>query len=482
MSKFEPVRPKPLERRAGIKGMATQLLSNALSLFIAGSYDFKGVSQHPVPRLPGQRPRVFFGARSPDHVREVLVDRALAFPKARMMEAMLSEVTGYSIFVSNGPAWERHRRLMEPAFQQARIQDVFQLMQDATAAVIERLDAATGGGGARKGAEGVELAIDAEMTHYAGDIIFRTIFSEPMTAADAHRIFSAFETFQRIAYAHGMVANLGVPMSILPGRRKARACAREIRAVLKAKLDRRLENIGRGEPVPSNDILASLLTTIDPLTGTRFDEGELLDQIAMLFLAGHETSAAALGWTLYLVANDAEVQSRLQAEIDAVAPDRPLGFSDLRALSLTRNTFREAMRLYPPVAFLTRDVDQADSLGTQNVPAGSSVFVSLWLLQRHTAIWPDPHVFDPDRFDRREEREAIRSAYLPFSAGPRVCVGAAFALQEATIVLAELFRRYTFTPVAGHTPEPVSRLTLRSENGIHLCVRPRRQARAHSEP
>ncbi len=467
MSKFEPVRPKPLERRAGIKGMATQLLSNALSLFIAGSYDFKGVSQHPVPRFPGQRQRIFFGARSPEHVREVLVDRAHAFPKARMMEAMLSEVTGYSIFVSNGAAWERHRRLMEPAFQQARIQDVFQLMQDAAVAVIERLDAATAGAG---GADGVEITIDAEMTHYAGDIIFRTIFSEPMTAADAQRIFTAFETFQRIAYAHGMVANLGIPMSILPGRRKARACAREIRAVLKSGLDRRLEKIRRGEEVPDNDILASLLTTSDPLTGTRFDDGELLDQIAMLFLAGHETSAAALGWTLYLVANDAQVQSRLQAEIDAVAQNRPLGFSDLRALSITRNTFREAMRLYPPVAFLTRDVDQAESVGTQPVPAGSSVFVSLWLLQRHTAIWSDPHVFDPDRFDRRDEREAIRSAYLPFSAGPRVCVGAAFALQEATIVLAELFRRYTFTPVVGHTPEPVSRLTLRSENGIRLLV------------
>lgn len=471
MSKFEPVRPKPLERKAGLKGMATQFLSNSLSLFISGSYDFKGISTHPVPRLPGQRRRWFFGARSPERIREVLVERASAFPKSRLMEAMLRDVTGYSIFVSNGTAWERHRRLMEPAFQQARIKDVFQLMRDAAAAVIERLDRLTA---ATDAGAPANVAIDAEMTHYAGDIIFRTIFSEPLTADDAQRIFTAFEAFQALAYAHGMIGSLGVPMSLMPGRRRARRCAQEIRSVLKGALDRRLDKVRHGEPVPGNDILASLLTTTDPVTGTSFNDNELLDQIAMLFLAGHETSAAALGWALYLVANDPELQTRLQAEIDGVCEQRPLEFADLRDLTTTRNTFREAMRLYPPVAFLARDVERDDKLDETAIPAGSSVLVSLWLMHRHTGIWSRPHEFDPDRFSSGDDREAIRCAYLPFSTGPRVCVGAAFALQEATLVLAELFRRFRFNPVPDHVPQPVARLTLRSDNGIRLLVERRR--------
>ncbi|MBX9924937.1 MAG: cytochrome P450, partial [Hyphomicrobiaceae bacterium] len=378
-----------------------------------------------------------------------------------------------SIFVSNGAAWERHRRLMEPAFQQARIQDVFALMQDAAQALIARIDArmATVAPG-----QAAEIAIDDEMTQYAGDIIFRTIYSEPLNEADAIRIFSAFETFQRLAYAHGMVGLLGLPLAILPGRRRARDCAREIRSVLKSALDRRLDKLRRGDPVPNNDILASLLTTTDPVTGTRFDDGELLDQIAMLFLAGHETSAAALGWTLYLVANDPDIQTRIQAEVDSLDGADPLQFADLRELNTTRNTFREAMRLYPPVAFLTRDVERDDKVDETTMPAGSSVFISLWLLHRHTAIWTKPHCFDPDRFATVDEREAIRCAYLPFSAGPRVCVGAAFAMQEATLVLAELFRRYSFSPAPGHTPVPIARLTLRSDNGIKLQVQRRRNA------
>ncbi len=145
----------------------------------------------------------------------------------------------------------------------------------------------------------------------------------------------------------------------------------------------------------------------------------------------------------------------------------------MKRLVLTRDVFREALRLYPPVAFLARDTSRPEKLLTKELDPGSVIFISPWLMQRHEKYWERPDAFDPDRFETENGREGLKCAYLPFSMGPRVCAGAAFALQEATLLIAELVRRYRFRPVDGHTPEPVARLTLRSANGVPLIVEAR---------
>jgi cytochrome P450 len=149
---------------------------------------------------------------------------------------------------------------------------------------------------------------------------------------------------------------------------------------------------------------------------------------------------------------------------------RPAQFKHLK---LTRDVFRETLRLYPPVSFVPRDITVPETMRGKNLKKGSAIFISLWLMQRHREIWKNPDMFDPDRFSREDEKEAIRSAYMPFSQGPRVCLGASFALQEAAIILSMIAHHYEITPVEGHVPKPVARLTLRSENGIRLRLRKR---------
>ena len=465
---FVPPKPRPLPKKANLWQRLRHGLRSGLSLFLGGSYTDLGVGRHRVPTLPWFRKRELFTVRDPELIREVLVRRSEEFPKSGLMDDMLHALTGYSIFVSNGEVWRRQRRIIDPALEQARVKDVFERMREAVDACIARFEAHA----ARPDADRAPIDVDVEMTHFTADVIFRTIYSEPMTAETARRIFAAFEIFQDVAYAHGMLGLTKFPVNLLPGTGRAKRAAEEIRAILKAPIDRRVALIARGE-TPPQDILQTLMTTPDPANGTCFDEAELLDQVSMLFLAGHETSATGLGWTLYLLANCPHIQERVRAEADQVLGDREPTFADIKRLELTRDAFREGLRLYPPVAFVARDATRDERMKTRQVTAGSVIFVAPWLMHRHQHLWRDPDRFDPDRFQTEEGREAVRCAYFPFSMGPRVCPGAAFALQEATLFLAEFARRFTIAPMPGHAPDPIARLTLRSANGVPLIVRRR---------
>jgi cytochrome P450 len=334
------------------------------------------------------------------------------------------------------------------------------MMLDAVEACAARLDAVL---------PGQPIEIDVELTHFAADVIFRTIFSEPMDAEGARRFFEAFEVFQQIAYAHGLLKLGKFPTRLLPSYWRAKHSAKVIRLILAAPIARRMQAIREGRPVPSNDILASLIAARDP-DGTGFSEAELLDQVSMLFLAGHETSAAGLAWALYLLANCPHMQERLHAEASAVYGDRSPQFGDMKKLAFARDVFREALRLYPPVATVVRDSTRPEKMGTREIAPGEVLFVPIWLLHRNTTVWERPDAFDPDRFETESGREGLRCAYLPFSMGPRVCAGASFALQEASLLLSVLAQRFRFKPTPGHTPDPVSRLTLRSANGVRLIV------------
>jgi cytochrome P450 len=438
-------------------------LRSTLSMFREGSYETLAVGRVRIPTLPLLRKRSLYIVRGFELVREVLVKRAEAFPKSALMDDMLRMLTGYSIFISNGEVWRRQRRLMEPAFEQARIRDVFPMMLEAVEACSARLAAVP---------PDQPIEIDVELTHFAADVIFRTIFSEPMEAEGARRFFEAFEVFQQIAYAHGMLKLGKFPTRMLPSYWRAKHSAKVIRQILEAPIARRMRAIREGRPVPTNDILASLIGAKDP-DGTGFSEAELLDQVSMLFLAGHETSAAGLAWALYLLANCPHLQDRLHAEAAAVYGERAPLFGDMKRLAFARDVFREALRLYPPVATVVRDATCPEKMGTREIAPGEVLFVPIWLLHRHATVWERPDAFDPDRFETDNGREGLRCAYLPFSMGPRVCAGASFALQESALLLSVLALRFRFQPVPGHVPEPVSRLTLRSANGVRLTVEKR---------
>jgi len=208
----------------------------------------------------------------------------------------------------------------------------------------------------------------------------------------------------------------------------------------------------------------------DDRTGQPFDFDELVNQVAMLFLAGHETSASALTWACYLLAHASQIQQRAHDEVVAHLGEREPQPSDMKQLTLTWNVFRETLRLFPPVGFFARESARACPMRDKQVRQGASIIISPWLIQRHREWWANPDAFDPDRYtrDEAESKESLKKAYLPFGMGPRVCLGAAFAQQEAVLILSSLMRQFRLEPVKGHVPMPVGRLTVRSDNGVRL--------------
>ncbi|HHC30086.1 MAG TPA: cytochrome P450, partial [Rhodobacterales bacterium] len=196
-------------------------------------------------------------------------------------------------------------------------------------------------------------------------------------------------------------------------------------------------------------------------------------QVAIFFLAGHETSASALAWALYLLALYPDWQDKVAAEAQAVMNPGKIYFSALKKLILTRDVFRETLRLYPPVPMMVREATKCEHFRDRDVKPGSQIVLSPWHQQRHERIWDNPDGFDPARFQTENGREGLRSAYMPFSAGPRVCTGSGFAMAEGPLILALLVRAFRFETVADRPAMPVAHLTVRGKDGIWLRLTPR---------
>jgi cytochrome P450 len=457
-----PVYPKPLRSKASLLSTFFRGRRSWLDVLFERSYRMK--MGH--VRLPGFD---LYMVNEPSLVRRVLVEQAGKFPKPALLGRILKPILGESIFTTNGEVWQRQRRMLDPAFAQARLKTVFPLMNAAAVAMEERLD---------KLSDGAVHEVDAEMTHVTADIIFRTILSRPLEGEDARRIFDAFIRFQEMAPRIAMLIIYRLPGWLSPWLEssKSRRAAAEIRMLLERFIRERYDAHRRGEPTGHQDILASLLDAVDPETGKGFEFDELVDQVAMLFLAGHETSASALAWALYLIAMHPEIQERMHTEAEAVLGEGEPEFSDTKRMELVWNVFRETLRVYPPVGFFARESAETQEMRDKTVRAGSPVIIAPWLIHRHRELWERPDDFDPDRYGSDSAKESLKCAYLPFGLGPRVCMGAAFAMQEAVLILARLVRRYRFETIPGHVPKPVGRLTIRSENGIRLGISRRKSA------
>ena len=450
---FCPAYPKPRKSKASALLMFFSARRSWLDALYERSYRMQMGEVH----LPGLD---LYMVNEPALVKRVMGEDAAQFPKSPLLGEALKPLLGESIFTTNGERWQRQRHMMDPAFAQARLNVAFPVMCAATQAMMTRLDALPDGG---------EHDVEVEMTHVTADIIFRTIFSVPMEGVDARRIFEAFARFQAVAPRLLLPSIYGLRWLVWPWDAwRSRQAAREIRGLLEALIRPRFDAHQAGEPARAADILQSFMEATDPQHGGGFSFDELVDQVAMLFLAGHETSASALTWACHLLANAPEVQERAHVEVVQQLGERLPELSDMKAMNLTRNVFRETLRLFPPVGFMARQAASACTLRKKAVRQGATVVVAPWLIQRHHDLWQEPDAFNPDRYDNDASRESLRQGYLPFGMGPRVCMGAAFALQEATLILACLLRRYRLSAVHGHEPQPVGRLTIRSANGVRL--------------
>lgn len=455
MSHFCPAYPAPKKARTGV----LKFFFSARRSWIDGLYERSYRMQMGELHLPGVD---LYMVNDPTVVKRVLQEESGDFPKSAMLGDALRPLLGDSVFTTNGALWQRQRDMMAPAFARARLQVAFPVMKDAADDMLKRLDTLP---------DGAEHDVEVEMTFVTADIIFRTIFSQPLKGPDAHRVFEAFARFQALAPKLMLPAMYGMRWLVWPWDVwRSRRAAHEIRSLLEALIRPRFQEYERDGVSAKADILAAFMAARDAQTGQAFSFDELVDQVAMLFLAGHETSASALTWACYLLAKAPDVQGRVQAEVAAQLQGRSLAQPDLKQLDLTWNVFRETLRLFPPVGFMVRESAKACPMRDKAVPQGASILISPWLIQRHRLWWDAPDAFNPDRYASAATRESLRTAYLPFGAGPRVCIGAAFALQEAVLILASLVGRFRLEAVAGHVPQPVGRLTIRSDNGVRLTL------------
>jgi cytochrome P450 len=406
--------------------------------------------------LPAMR---VFIINDPKWVERILVKEPANYPKHRLMHESLEPLIGSSPFTTNGKLWGRQRRMLDQAFGHARLSLVFPLMQQACADMLGRFE---------QHDLGKPLDVDAAMTHVTADIVYRTIFSIPLSEAEAASLFAAFTRYQEFAQKVMVCRLLRLP--VLWYDYRWRQYANVIREFLGAKVRARFDFLSIADEQKGADILSGLRCAIDPEDGSVLTEKEVLDQVCMLFLAGHETSASSLSWCLYVLGEAPELQRQLQEELLEVAPTGELAFTDLRRLSALPAMFREVLRLYPPVGYFPREAMQDQEIRGAKVKKGDALLVFPWLLHRHRRWWREPDVFNPERL-LNKDNAPVRGTYLPFGLGARACIGAGFAMQEAALILSAVMKNYDVLPVPGFEPQVVGRLTVRSDKGIQVMLK-----------
>ena len=381
-------------------------------------------------------------------IEGVLQGSPEAYPKSRRVTSGLRVLLGQSVFVTNGDQWAAQRRIIDPAFEGGRVREAFPSMVEAAQSALERLE------------EG-DLDVEAWASHVTADVIFRALFSVPIEDELAAETFRAFKTFQR----EQPVATTSALVPWLPPfhRRATRDAARRLRQAVQELVRRREKEI-EADNAPY-DLATKIMTTPDPETGKTFSPKEMVDQVMIFFLAGHETSAALLSWAIWLLTASPKWGEAVADEVRVFweGPD----FSELSKMKVTRNVLRETLRLYPPVPMMVREAATDGEMRKRPVRVGDQIVISPWHLHRNDRYWSSPDAFDPSRWDEG----GARDAFLPFSQGPRVCPGAGFAMVEATVLLSAFLAHYEAE--LKDAPIPVAHLTVRSKDGIFLSIQRR---------
>jgi len=400
------------------------------------------------------RTRVYF-LRHPDHIREVLISRRASFTISPLREKIIP-VVGNGLLTSRGEFHARQRRLIQPVFRKSRI--------EAYASAMGELS-----GGLRAAwAPGMSVDIGAEMMKLTMLIAARALFAHDIGAEAqrmSHSIDTALEFFTRLG-SPLLRLELALP---LPSTLRLRAAIAELDRVIYGMIARRRASGAAGE-----DLLSLLMRATDDDTHAGMDDKQLRDEILTLLLAGHETNANVLAWTLYLLAQDPESERRVHEEAHSLlAGRRAFGTGDADRLPFTRHVMQEGLRLYPPGWFVGRLALEDVPVGGHAIPRGAMVLMSQYVTHRDARFYEDPDRFKPGRWEDGLEERLPRCAYFPFSAGDRHCMGEGFAWQEALLILATLIAHWRLELVSGQTIRPRPSVTLRPDGPIKMIVRPR---------
>ncbi|WP_415921748.1 cytochrome P450 [Tateyamaria sp. SN6-1] len=408
-----------------------------------------------LPIVSGTTGKRWHMIMDPERIDLMLRDRLDQYPKSDVTKTLLRPAIGQSIFIAEGADWRWQRRTAAPVFSHRNVTALGPIMSDAAARCADRIESAKG-----------PVNMLDEMITATFDVIGDVTFSGK-ELIDRAAIHAAIEDYLTEAARISLFDILGAPDWVpRPGRAFARKTIRKTRMLA----DRAIKTRKQDGPRATPDLLDLLMAGADPETGKRMTTAELRDNLLTFIVAGHETTALSLSWALYLLAFDQTVQDRARQEVRAVVGNRVAQADDVPSLPYIRAILDEALRLYPPAGVVSRTAMTNDRLGDTTIRKGDTCMIPIYALHRSHLHWDAPDEFNPDRF---ADRKAIpRFAYLPFGDGPRICIGASFALQEAVLLLATLINRHRFAPVPGLEPKPVMILTLRPEGGVWLNVEP----------
>jgi len=407
--------------------------------------------------------RPFFMLSHPALAEEILIDRAEEFVKLGQIRQTtgFSLVFGNGLVTSNGALWRRQRKLIQPVFHRSKVAEFGGRMTACGQSLLARWD-------------GLEpdqtIPIAQEMMRLTLEIITQTMFNLSVPG-ESEQVALALDTVFR--YATDTLRNPLMPPLFLPtpANRRFKAALAYLDAMVYRIIKERREGGER-----QGDFLDLLLEARDEASGEGMCDQQLRDEVLTVFVAGHETTATALAWTWCLLAQHPEALSRLQQELDEVLQGREPTVADLPKLAWTRAVFDEALRLYPPAPGILRTPPEDTELAGYRIPKGAVLFVNFYNIQRHPGFWEAADAFRPERFLADAPKPAHRLAYLPFSAGSRVCAGIHFALTEGPLLIALIAQRYELRVAEGHAVEPDLHATLKPKAGLRMAFKRRHLA------
>lgn len=450
---YRPPAPKPQARPLGPIALLSALRRNPLECWARPHFE--------QPIVEGGLPvgHVLL-VHEPAAIRRVLLENAANYQKDRLQRRVLSAGLSDGLLSAEGEQWRAQRRAVAPIFAHKQVRDFGPAMIEAGEAMMERW---LGLG------DGAEIDAAVEMTRLTLEVLERTIFSDGL-GRDAESIRLAMKAYFAAIGRISPLDLIGAP-DFVPrlARWRARSTLRFFESAIDEVIATRRRLLAERPDEAPRDILTLLLNALDAESGARMGEAEVRSNILTFISAGHETTANALSWAMFLLSQSDEWRERVEAEALREYAGPVEGLVD--RLIETRAVIEEAIRLYPPIAAISRVALGPDQLGDKRVRRGSLIVISPYVLHRHRLLWDRPAVFDPTRFLEPARAKIDRFSYLPFGAGPRICIGQAFALQEATLVLAMAASRFSFALKESAKVWPMLRVTLRPENGLPMTIR-----------
>jgi cytochrome P450 len=438
-------------------------LKNFLTAFPASAYE------EPFTLLRNSWPFADLAlVADPELIEELLIARMDEFPHDSAINQALGPATGRgSLLLAEGADWKWQRRAIAPAFRHENLLDLTPSFAAHAQRRVELWRKQSGRG---------VLDVSDAMTQTTFDIILDAVLGGA-AAFDRDRYLTALDTALKGMPWRITLAMVGLPASFPhPGGARARRADEYAHGEIA-----KLAAARKAAPSDRKDMLSLLIAARDPETGQTMTEAQVIANLASLIAAGHKTSATALALTLWLLAKDQATQERVRAEVAQVADGADIGAQNVERLVFTRQVAQEAMRLFPPFPAFGRQAREDTVLGPHRISKKTLIAVPIWLLHRHKRLWDEPYGFEPDRFTPENAKSRHRCAYLPFGAGPRICIGMNFAMLKIVTILATLVREFRFSPAPGFKLELSTHLTLRSRNGLPLIVEPIRVQRPKTE-